>query len=138
MLVFFFNIDVKHNLTYAIHVLLFQYCGRTDRFLGASTDPAFILPDTQFSLHIRSSYYVNHPPTLLTPLVTTFTNEPLQYQLKYFDRENDFVQFSLQGEPLHGKANVTWDGLLKYEPDAYFSGTDELVVRMTEFGLPSG
>ena len=91
-----------------------------------------------FALYIVTSTPLNHPPLLLSKLLSTDRNTDISTQLEYYDRENDKVEFSLLQEPEHGLANMSLDGWLVYDPDEFFIGWDEFTVILEEIDLPVG
>ena len=114
-------------------VSVYQFCGMHSR--GFVEDEQTI----QFSLHTLSSTYTNTPPQLDNTLLYTSANQPISVQLTYHDAEHDVVLFSTPSNVTdHGTVRVTPHGWLRYEPDQFFHGWDEISVILTETDLIPG
>lgn len=98
-----------------------------------------------FSLFIVKDSHQNSPPILINRIINTDASTVLVQQLIYYDDDGDLVEFEMGIDtenktygPLHGIANITEDGILTYEPDAYYYGWDELTIIMIETTVPDG
>ena len=90
-----------------------------------------------FSLFKANDTYYSTAPVVRTDVISmTEDSHPTKFSIAWHDQEDDCVVFSLQGEPLHGQANISDDGSLDFVPETDFSGEINLIVKVVEVSCP--
>ena len=64
------------------------------------------------------------------------TSQTVQVTIDNRDPDRTYT-FAIATMPANGNAEIDNNGLLSFTPDTDFSGTDSLVVRVTDDGLPA-
>jgi VCBS repeat-containing protein len=77
---------------------------------------------------------VNDAPRLSTITLSVNEDASLTAQLEGADVENDAFAFELLPGAAHGSVTLDVSGALTYSPNANFSGTDQVHVRLAETG----
>ena len=71
----------------------------------------------------------NQPPLLRDTSYSLLEDaDSFDFTVTYTDPEGDAMTFQMAGQPRHGTAEVSQDGLVHYQPDPNYSGPDVIHV----------
>jgi len=111
----------------------FNISDNTLKFEVTSTDEAGVVSTATVSFIVANTPPVNCTPFSI-PQISVQEDTPGTYRLSVSDPDGGEVEYSITTPPAHGIAVVDAEGLVTYTPDADYSGTDSMVVTITDEG----
>ena len=74
----------------------------------------------------------NSIPFIVTTNINGKEDHVLVTRIEFTDADGDSLVFALKTSPLHGSANISADGILRYVPERDFTGLDKVLVSASE------
>jgi hypothetical protein len=105
-----------------------------DSFKYTVSDSKGAMSEASVSVKVKP---VNDPPKAMDSSVTTQEDKEVSVGLKATDPDSDALSYSVVKGPSHGRLSGTGP-MLKYKPEANFSGSDSFTFKVSDGSAESG